>query len=167
MGEELDFEYTVRRFLGEKAFHIAGQAHNAKSRKEWLRLVLKKIRKNIRNLDTSVEHESQLLSTVDAFDEELKTTDSAPSWWLIYALLDLVAALLGYSGINGAKARNVAFWQTREQFEHQNTETKLLNLVEAQAKIARQFKTDGYTAYQISQILNISETRTRELLKSA
>jgi hypothetical protein len=55
-GYEMLFETTIRTFLEDKAYHIAGQVHNQKHRKEWYRKVLKKIIFKIQEIDTSTKH---------------------------------------------------------------------------------------------------------------
>jgi len=38
----MDFEITMRLFLGDKAYHIAGQENHDKYRREWLLKAAKK-----------------------------------------------------------------------------------------------------------------------------
>ncbi len=64
MSEDLDmfFETTIRSFLGDKAYHIAGTAYSEKDRKQWYQKVLKKIIKRIHEIDTSTKHKELLIS---------------------------------------------------------------------------------------------------------
>jgi hypothetical protein len=60
VGYELCFETIIRAFLGDKAYHIAGQVHTEKYRKEWYRKVLKKVINKIKDIDTTTKHKEQL-----------------------------------------------------------------------------------------------------------
>ena len=51
----MDFEITVRLFLGDKAYHIAGQENHDRYRREWLLKAAKKILRRIDVLETTTE----------------------------------------------------------------------------------------------------------------
>jgi hypothetical protein len=57
---EMLFETTMRSFLGEKAYQIAGQVYNEKHRKEWYRKALRKIIRRVQEIDTSTKHKESI-----------------------------------------------------------------------------------------------------------
>jgi hypothetical protein len=57
---EMLFEMTMRMFLGGEAYQTAGQVHNEKHRKEWYRKCLKKIVKQVQEIDTTTRHKESI-----------------------------------------------------------------------------------------------------------
>ena len=55
-GTEMLFEETIRSFLGDDAFHIAGQAHPEINRKIWFRKITKKIIRQIQKIESNSTH---------------------------------------------------------------------------------------------------------------
>jgi RPA family protein len=60
----MDFELTMRLFLGDKAYHIAGQENHDKYRREWLLKAAKKILRRVDAIETTTRHKQVLKGTM-------------------------------------------------------------------------------------------------------
>jgi hypothetical protein len=171
IGYEMLFEYTIRSFLGEKAYHTAGQAHNEKSRREWYRKVFKKIAKRIDLIDTTPRHKEQIeywcarllkLTSQRRLDEQT----------FILCLLRLSGALLGYLSMRGSCLATLAYFQSPPQYYTQdilNGGDALQNFYDKEsatgtrARIAAQLNTEGLNDFHISLVLNTTEYQVKRL----
>jgi len=98
MSQDLDmfFETTIRSFLGDKAYHIAGTAYSGNNRKQWYQKVFKKIIKHIHEIDTTTRHKELLISLCNrSLDALKKKKDNELEF--ILCMLRLVGMLLGFS----------------------------------------------------------------------
>lgn len=170
-GYEILFETTIRTFLGDEAYHIAGQVHNEKHRKEWYRKALKKIIAKIQDIDTSTKHKEQLALWSERALDVLRDRNFRETEFALY-LLRLTGALLGFVGVRGANIATPMYYQTPEQHY---TEVILgggdamqdyydqKNSVSVRRKIILQLKEEGLSDFQISLALNISEYQVKKL----
>lgn len=165
------FELVLRRFLGEKAYHTASSEGFDKSRNEWLRKVAKKILAEVDNLDTHDEHKKQLHLFADQFGEELghkEPNDRA----LVYSALGLIATLLGFCSVRGAKFTSPVYSRAAEQYY-----TELIlkggdamqdyydrkNVIDIRREIIGSLKSKGIDDFHIALALNMSEYQVKKL----
>ena len=111
----MDFELTMRLFLGEKAYHIAGQERHDKSRREWLQKAAKKILKRVDGLESTTRHEKMLMSEAEHLVESLKGKKQNP-WFIVYRLFRLCGRLLGFDFVKGAIVHTPIYHQTASQY---------------------------------------------------
>jgi len=57
-----DFEYTMRLFFGDKAYHLDDAWFIPKRRNRWLRRAFKRIAKDFNELDSPPEHIRVMMS---------------------------------------------------------------------------------------------------------
>lgn len=108
---EMLFETTIRVFLGDKAYQIAGQAHNDKHRREWYRKALKKIIKRIHEIETTTKHKKQLTYWSAQALKAINNKKFNESYFSLY-LIRLVGALLGFVTVRGMILYNPIYHQT-------------------------------------------------------
>ena len=110
-GIELLFEETIRSFLGDRAFHIAGQAHCKKSRKEWYKKVVKKIIRKIQSVESSTAHKERLAHWSERSLLALKHPYNEIEFTL--CLLRLMNILLGLDGrVEPRSIATLVYFQT-------------------------------------------------------
>lgn len=167
------FELVVRRFLGSKAYHTASSENFDKSRNGWLRKVAKKISLEINEIDTHEEHRKQLHLYADSFRSAL-ATKSPDHRLLVYSLLGLVATLLGFCSVRGAKLASPTYSRTADQYY-----TALMlkggdaledwydknNVVALRREIVEELKAKGIDDFHIAMALNTSESAVKRLRK--
>ncbi len=177
MSQDLDmfFETTIRSFLGDKAYHIAGTAYSEKNRKQWYKEVLKTIIKRIQEIDTNTRHKEMLMSlcnrTLDAMGHR-KNNELEFS----LCMLRLVGMLLGFtSSTRGAIINTPIYHQTYDQHyteeilkgndEMQSYHDKQNTITERQ-KIINELKKQGKTDFELSLIFNTTEYQIKKLRKN-
>lgn len=171
---EMLFEITIRLFLGDKAFHIADQAHSATERKHWYRKVLKSIIQDIQLIDTNTRQKKQLASSSEAALRILNERKFNEATFTLY-LFRLIAALLGLTGVRPYRIVTLAYFQTPDQNltehivegrqAHRETYIDEKNSVSIRKRIVSQLKGEGLSDYQVSLVLNISEYQVKKLRK--
>ena len=110
-GTEMLFEYTIRSFLGDDAFHIAGQAHPEKNRKIWFRKITKKIIRQIQKIESNSTHKERLAHCSEDCLTALKHPYSEIKFTL--CILRLLNVLLGfYGGLTPYRIATLAYFQT-------------------------------------------------------
>jgi hypothetical protein len=92
---EMLFETTMRLFLGDDAYQIAGQVYNEKYRKEWYRKSLKKVIKTVQEIDTTTKHRESIAYFSERALEALAERHFNETKLSLY-LLCLVGSLLGF-----------------------------------------------------------------------
>jgi len=169
---EMLFETTIRAFLGDKAYHIAGQVHNVKHRKEWYEKALKKIIGRVQDIDSTTSHKEQLALWSEKALNVLKDKDFRETEFTLY-LLRLIGALLGFRGVRGADIATPMYYQTPAQ--HYTEEVTIngrdavnyyeeeKNSISIRRKIIMQLKKEGLTDYQVSLVLNTTEYQVKKL----
>ncbi len=168
-GIEMLFEETIRSFLGDRAFHIAGQAHCKKSRKEWYRKVIKKIIRKIRQVESSTTHKERLAHWSEQSLLALKHPYNEIKFTL--CLLRLLNVLLGYRG--GVKPHSIATLAYFQTPSHVFTEAIIegrdelqddyVSTLSIRRKLIGQLKEEGKTDFEISLVLNLSEYEVKKL----
>jgi len=173
-GYELLFETTIRSFLGEKAYHIAGQAHSEKNRREWYRKVLKIIIKKVHEIDTTTPHKEQLTMWSESSLKSLSERPYSETKFTI-CLLRLINSLLGFKGLKPYNIATLAYFQTPAQhitdvissggdtlqdyYDNQNT-------IAIRKRLINQLKEEGLSDYHIALALNITEYQVKKLRKN-
>lgn len=171
---EMLFEITIRLFLGDKASHIAGEAHSIPNRKHWYRKVLKTIIRDIQLIDTNTKHKEQLAENSEIALRVLNERKYDEAAFTLY-LLRLIAALLGLRGVRPCSVATLAYFQTPNQHftekildeEHSHKECRVeeQNSIAMRKRIVSQLKKEGLSDYQVSLVLNISEYQVKKLRK--
>jgi len=170
---EMLFETTVRIFLGDDAFHIAGQAHSEKDRKKWYAKVLKIIIKRIQTIETNTRHMERLAYCSETTLNALKERPFRESVFSMH-LLRLVGALLGFGGIRGSVLHSLFYYQTSDQhytegiFAGKDTLEDYYekdNAMSIRKDIVNQLKSQGLTDFQISLVLKTTEYEIKKIKK--
>jgi len=170
-GYEMLFETTIRTFLGDKAYHIAGQVHTEKYRREWYRKALKKIISRIQDVDTSTNHKEQLTYWSEQALKILSDRNFGETEFALY-LLRLSGALLGFVGVRGANIATPMYYQTPPQhyteiimeggdvmqdYYDSKSSTGI------RKKLVNQLKDEGMNDFSISLVLNTTEYQVKKL----
>ena len=167
---EMFFETTIRTFLGKKAYHIAGQVHTEKYRKEWYRKAIKKIIANIQDIDTTTKHKKQLAYWSEQVLKVLGKKSFRETDFSL-CLLRLTGTLLGFIGIRGTRTVTPLYYQKPEQHY-----TELImqggdamqnyydqkSSVGIRKRIIEQLKDEGMSDFQISLVLNTTEYQVKK-----
>jgi len=171
---EMFFEMTIRSFLGDKAFHIAGQAHSIKDRKQWYKKVLKTIIRDIQQIDTNTRHKEQLAAVSEIALRMLNERKFNETSFTLY-LLRLIAGLLGLRGVRPCRVATPAYFQTPNQHfteqildgrqSHKESQAQEQNSIAMRKRIVSQLNSEGLNDYQVSLVLNISEYQVKKLKK--
>lgn len=172
-GLELQFEYTIRAFLGEKASHIAGQVHTEKHRKDWYKKVLTQVVRRVRDIDTNTKHSEQLITWSERALNQLKGRNFNELAFTL-CLLRLLAVMLGLVGVRPYSIATPVYFQTHPQhytevimeggdalqdyYDKQSS-------VEIRKRLVSQLKEEGLSDFEISLALNASEYEIKKIRK--
>lgn len=163
-GYEMLFERTVRSFLDDKAYNIAGQAHNERARREWYRKILKMVSKRIDLIDANATHKERIefwcgrlldLTSQKRLDEQS---------FLLYLLL-LVRALLGYPGF-AAPAYFRPPGEPPKTFDDAETSQETYDkksVTGIRRRLIAQLRAENLNDFQIALVLNTTEYRVKRL----
>lgn len=171
---EMFFETTVRAFLGDKAYHIADQAHSEKNRRDWYKKIMKVIVKKVHEIETTTKHKEQLVLWAEKALEKISNRNYSESE-LNLCLFRLIAALLGFMGLRPYNIATLAYFQTQPQHitqvisEGGDTMQDCYdekNAIAIRQKIIKQLKEEGLSDYHISLVLNVSEYQIQKLRKN-
>lgn len=106
----MDFETTVRLFLGDRAYQIAGGENDDKYTREWLLKVAKKMLRSIDVLESTTRHKQMLMTEAEKLIQSLKGKNRSP-WTLVYCLFRLCGRLLGFD-FQGSIVHTPIYYQT-------------------------------------------------------
>jgi hypothetical protein len=171
IGQEMLFETTIRAFLGQKAYHIASQAHSQKARVGSYRKVFKKIVKQVQTIDASAKHKEQLEYFSNQLYDLVKGRNFNEQIFSLY-LLRFTGTLLGYLSLRGSCLATPTYFQTPSQYytqlifnggdtmrdyydEHSATGVRI--------RLVAQLKDEGLNDFQISLVLNVTEYEVKKL----
>lgn len=170
---EMLFETTIRSFLGEKAFHIAGQVHSKQSRKEWYRKVIKLVVKKVLELESNTKHQEQLSYWSERTLNSLKEKPFSETVFTL-CLLRLLSTLLGFVGLRPYRIATPTYFQTPPQhyteiilgggdvMQDYYDEKSTLKI---RKDLIAQLKSKGMTDFEISLVFNITEYQVKKLRK--
>jgi len=173
IDQGMDFELSIRLFLGEKAYHSACTESHIKSKLKWLQKVAKRIIGRIDELDTTTRHKQMLASEAERFLEKVRSSKVSP-WEVVYVLLRLCGRLLGFDYLRGSIVHTPFYYQSCSQYY---TSHILLggdvmqdyydqkDMVSNRKRIVKQLKEDGFSDFKIALILNTSEYQIKKLRK--
>ncbi|MCB1782177.1 MAG: hypothetical protein KDJ34_19225, partial [Candidatus Competibacteraceae bacterium] len=172
-GYEMLFETTIRSFIGEKAFHIAGQVHSERSRKDWYRKAIKKAIQRIAEIETSTKHKEELSYWSE---RALGALNERPYNETVFTLclLRLVATLVGYFGVKPYNIATPAYFQTPSQHYTEiiaNQGDVMQDYCDKKGSLATrrrlilQLKEEGMTDFEISLVFGVSEYEVKKLRK--
>lgn len=165
------FETTVRAFLGNKAYHIAGEARIEKYRLRWYRKVLAKVVRCAHEIDAPAKHKEQL----ELFSAQLLTLVKArkvDEQAFSLHLLRFVGVLLGFLSLRGSCLSNPVYFQSPSQYYTQlmfNGGDPMQDYYDRQtatgirARLVEQLKGEGLNDFQISLVLNVTEYQVKKL----
>ena len=169
----MQFEIAMQIFLGDKAYHIADQAYDITSRKEWYKKALKKIILKVHEIETSTKHKEQLARLSQQALKCLENKKFSEAEFTLY-LLRLAGALLGIVYVKGACIATPMYYQTPDQHFTEiiiNGGDALQdyydnkNSVVIRRKVIKQLKEEGLSDFDISLVLNTSEYQVKKLRK--
>ena len=178
MSDPLFFEHTMKMFLGKNADQIASAANNnnSKERRSFYRKAIKKIKKQINNLDTTLEHRSCLFRLCDSLKQEMKGADN-PTWKMIDICLMLYRQFLGHTVITTKHICNLSkpiYSRDENQYYtdmviQDKSDADALykqikeDAISARARLVQQLISEGFDHFNVAIILNISEYQVKKL----
>lgn len=174
----LDFEYTVGRFLGKKAYGIASAVGNTRAFRRHLRNCISVIRKRIDEIETTTKHKEILMSKVEELNELLKLRKGGSDAEIIVNLFSIIATLLGFTKIDGGKFHELFYYQTYGQYLWDTarydssksignvSEELKTNSISLRKKIYQQLHKDGISDQLIANVLNTTEFHIRKLKRN-
>jgi hypothetical protein len=171
VNKEMLFETAIRQFLGDKASHIAGQAHDRASRNRYIQKCLKKVITRIAEVETTDSHKSQIETWCRRSMDALGAGEEDDSV-LALSLLRLCGTLIGFTSIRGSRLHTPAYFQmprqryTEEIFNGGDVMQNYYDAKDARvtrARITKQLKAEGYSDFDVALVLNISEYEVKKL----
>ncbi|MGR3177491.1 MAG: hypothetical protein ACUZ8E_05505 [Candidatus Anammoxibacter sp.] len=175
----LELEMALLEFFGEKSRWVnsAGTFSDVKYVKKAIQSAAKKIRTRLKEIITV---DDRLLlttsSAIEAIERSLKNLDINGNGLLeiLAHFINLIANLLGYDWQRGKHNRQILFFQTIKQqmlddvLRYPHDTYKRINAVEVErVKIVEHLFDHGKRILLISRILNLSETRVKDILVRA
>ena len=172
----MHFEYTVRMFLGDKAFHIADYVHEDVEFRSWLRKCISILQKTVIELDTTTRQKEMLLQELAELKNALKVKGAKNLKEIILDLFQFSGRLLGFDGISGTRLNIPMYYQTPEQnlyekISHGKTQEEKMqievlekeNTITCQKKVYTYLKEYGLNDNQIARVMNTSEHSIKKL----
>lgn len=171
----MDFELAMRQFFGNTAYHIADGAYDPKFMKKWFVRAVRKMKKDVANLDSTTRHKERLMSDLDILETSLKSNDN--QWNLIFRLFFLSSRLLGYDYAEGIRYHIPFYYQSHNQhYYSKSNQEKNFNIIEEHSQdtrntitkrkeIIKSLQEEGYDDFHISLILGITEYQLKKLKK--
>jgi len=168
----LFFERTMQLFFGDKAYQIAGYSSNVKERVRWLLKAICQMKKQVNSLDTTIQHQEQLMGALEKVEKCLKK--EGVDWLTIDSLFYVCAVLFGRTNVQ-ARFYTVSYWQDECQYLTQKLvqgDDKALrgekeNAIAKKREIIKQLKAEGVGTFEIALIFNISEYQVKKILKAS
>lgn len=169
----MNFEVTVRRFVGKKADGIAGHISTSMSaRRPWIRIALAIAECRLSALDTAARHRVRLATEL-AWVREALGTRGEPSWAVVDALLAVIASLLGLMSSDGKARYQVAYFQGAAQHSADEADRGVFvnrvalerNAYAKRRAIMLELKTDGYSILEIARVFQASQHTIAQELK--
>ena len=171
------FEHTVRQFLGERAYGIAGASSNESSFYKYLRKCVSVMRKQVKLLDTTTRHKERLMNDLEHLNSLLRVRGCTTKNELVLTLFRLTSRLFGFDASSGRVFN--------QPFYHQNVQQYILvqekwgqvdragawsshkkNVVTLQREVFFFLKNKGLSDQVIAGVLNTSEHHVKKLKHS-
>lgn len=162
---EMLFEVTMRLFLGDEAYQIAGQVYNEKYRKEWYRKALRKIIRRVQEIDTTTKHRETISHFSERALEVLSQKHINENKLSLY-LLCLTGSLLGFA-VTGTLPVYLRTFETEALSEGTDAielmQNYKSNSTTVRKRISKQLREEGLNDFQVSLVLNTSEYQVKKL----
>ena len=174
IDEPMEFEVAMRLIFGKRADHIAGEITVPKYRREWLRKAVRRLRRDVNNLDSDPAHIDSLNACMDRIERAIRSVKE-PTWHLVDRQLVLICHLLGYFSLRGARVRSLHYFQDRDQYDTASALSggdvmasylKEKSLVSKRHEVVKRLHSDGYNTFEIGIVMNQSEHQIKKLMKS-
>lgn len=168
------FETCMRRVFGNKAGHIAGSCLDEKYRSRWVSRFLKRLIRDVQDLDSTQRHRERISCHLEALHKENWKGDDA-SWRMVFNLLALTAELLGYEGIRGDRAYVPMYWKefqthvdiSNERGQHERLMEEWQSAAARRVQVVHYLKGQGLSDFDIAMALKTSEHEVKKLKKCA
>ena len=169
----MHFEKTLMLFFGDEAYQTAGQAYTPKSRRDWLRRVLRLVMKTIDKIETTPRHKQVLMQVTERALIETEKLEQ-PTWALVYCIVELVGRVLGFDLQRGSRLHTLSYWQTHAQ--HFNSQIQAggsgsqiwddeTDAVSERQRVVQLLKKQGLSNFKVALILNTSEYEVQNLIR--
>lgn len=165
------FERTLMLFFGEHGYQTAGQAGTPKSRRAWLKRILRLVLRVMDKIETTPRHKQVLMATTEKTIEDIGRGDE-PSWTLVYDLIAIIGRLIGFDLQRGGRLYTISYWQTEGQYDTSNTllggdamqyfDDKL-DAVSVRQRVIQALKVQGLSDFKIALVLNTTEHQVQQL----
>jgi len=168
------FEMAIKSFLGSEASNIASYVHVPEDRKKWYLKVVKRIIKQIEQIETLESHKEQLMLWAENALKSLKKRPYDEITFTIY-LVRLISSLLGYKGVRPYRIATLCYFQTPSQYitdviskggDPMQDYYDEKSAITERKRLIMQLKEEGVSDYKISLIMNISEYCVKKLRKN-
>ena len=168
----MTFELAMRQFFGRKAYHIADLAGSTRSRNKWLRKALRKILKDVDDLDTSPRHKQMLMRELEEIDKALIGIE-VPTWGLVFEFFSLCSRFLGYDFLQGARSNTPVYHQSLNQHYIQRwlegrsalkNRREKKDAISVRIRLVKSLNAEGFDAFHIGLIMNMTEYQVKQLL---
>lgn len=169
----MDFELTMRLFMGDKAYHIAGQESHDKYRREWLLKAAKIIIRRVDALESTTRHQQMLMNEAEQLIQSLKGVKVTP-WSIVYRLFCLCGRLWGFDFVRGSILHTPIYYQNPEQYYTSEILSggdtlqdyyDKKDALSTRKRIAEQLKKEGLTDFKIALVLNTTEYQIKKMRK--
>lgn len=168
----MEFEHCMRRVFGDEAYHIAGSCLDDNFRNGWVKKFLRKLIRDVQDLDTTQEHREYVSAHLQSLLKE-KWTDDKASWRLVFDILIVLAELMGYSGLDGERVYSPAYWQSLKTHvdignahgKFDQLEKEFISAARHRADVVFFLKDKGLTDFEVAMALKTSEYEVKKLKK--
>lgn len=170
----MDFEFVLRRFIGDKGYGLAGIYFNNKAVKKELLRILPSIKKHIDSIDTSNRHKQLLFSEVISIKETLKTEPVDEYKDLSISVFKLCSLLFGFTNLNG-KISHLVYWQNTNSYLFESEEyingknihdvfiDNKKNVITLRKEVFDYLKSKKVDDNTIAQVLNTTEYQVKRI----
>lgn len=159
--DSLNFEDSVRQFLGESAFHAADFFGNNVEMKRLARKCIKIARKKIDLIDTTVDHKEKLMNCVEELDALLKNRKYCVDKDFLVVILRIIGRFLGYDSISGISRYSILYWQTYHDYEMTGKNNE--NIITIRKQLYKDLRESNMSDEKIALIFNTTEYQIKKL----
>jgi hypothetical protein len=164
------YEYTMRLVQGEDAWHSAGEDQNPATMKDRFRKQIKKFLRQVANIDSTQRHQERLVGDFSELDNSWK--GKVDPWSIIFIQWRIIARLLGYDYLKGARPYTPVYFQSENQrlttdiLDGNDTESLYddrKNALVVRRNLVEKLSSDGLTTFQIALVFGVSEYEIKKL----
>lgn len=165
-------ELLMRNVFGDKYYGLASAYQNPKYFKRDVKVLVKKLRKDIDDLIANDHFKSACRLYLEQIAQELGKAGSEDDYRRIFVnALDIITILLGYHYESGNK-RTIPFYIPNIWKESQGWSDALNfydykdSLFDKRKSLVAQLKKEGFTNAAISEIMNISAYKLAQIINA-